>query len=123
MMACYCCPLCNKTLEEGDSSCHCFLRSKTLEEGDNSRFCLLCNNTNKKRKGNDNKLDVMAFFVATTIEEKKSDNNKLATITHFFFKQKGKLLPFPFHNKKQKEKKKAMTRLCQGVLSPSSFQT
>ncbi len=24
-----------------------------------------------------------------------------------------KLLPFPFHNKKQKEKKKAMTRLCQ----------
>jgi hypothetical protein len=33
-----------------------------------------------------------------------------------------KLLPFPFHNKKQKEKKGNDT-LVPGVLSPSLFQT
>jgi hypothetical protein len=87
-------------------ACCCrFLCSKTFEKGDNSCCHLLCSNTNRKKKviivsllsspflfqleknGDDSKFDAMVFFVATIIEEKKSDNSKLAVVAHFRFKQ------------------------------------
>jgi hypothetical protein len=77
----------------------------------------------KKKMNNGNKLVVISLFVVTTIEGKKCDNNKLATIIFFasnIKKEKlsdnSKLVVVTLFAIKNKRKKKVTTCLCRCLL-------